>query len=460
MVKIVEIKHTKGGQPKSYDVASSNVTIQINNDAEVRLPAGKGEIASMERKGHDLIVHYADGTTVRLKDYFDCPDPDGLPELIVHDPANGQDSAVHFKENQDDVCAAPFATEALAYTLGPVGSGGFSAGAIAAIGALAVGGIAIAAAGGGGDDDDGPTSPPEDTTPPAKPMITGISDNVDPVRVDSLPSGASTNDNTPTLSGTAEPNSTVTIFDGSTELGTATTDSNGDWTFTPSAPLDDGPHDFTVVATDPAGNSSEASDGSSLIVDTLPPVVTIDSVTDDQNNPLSPGGSTHDTTPTLSGTAEPNSTVTIFDGSTELGTATTDSNGDWTFTPSTPLDDGPHDFVATQTDAAGNVGTSTEFPLSVSNDAPVAVDDTATTAEDTLLSNIDVLGNDSDADGDPLTVTDATSANGGTVTVNPDGTLNYTPPLDFTGDDVVTYTVDDGNGGTTTGTITVTVTPV
>ncbi len=37
-----------------------------------------------------------------------------------------------------------------------------------------------------GDDDDGPTSPPEDTTPPAKPMITGISDNVDPVRVDSL----------------------------------------------------------------------------------------------------------------------------------------------------------------------------------------------------------------------------------------------------------------------------------
>ncbi len=51
MVKIVEIKHTKGGQPKSYDVASSNVTIQINNDAEVRLPAGKGEIASMERKG-------------------------------------------------------------------------------------------------------------------------------------------------------------------------------------------------------------------------------------------------------------------------------------------------------------------------------------------------------------------------------------------------------------------------
>ncbi|NKB79483.1 tandem-95 repeat protein [Ochrobactrum daejeonense] len=90
----------------------------------------------------------------------------------------------------------------------------------------------------------------------------------------------------------------------------------------------------------------------------------------------------------------------------------------------------------------------------------MAVDDTATTAEDTLLSNIDVLGNDSDADGDPLTVTDATSANGGTVTVNPDGTLNYTPPLDFTGDDVVTYTVDDGNGGTTTGTITVTVTPV
>ncbi|WP_171496636.1 Ig-like domain-containing protein, partial [Acinetobacter junii] len=81
--------------------------------------------------------------------------------------------------------------------------------------------------------------------------------------------------------------------------------------------------------------------------------------------------------------------------------------------------------------------------------------DTATTAEDTLLANINVLANDSDPDaGDVLTVTSAVSANGGTVTINADGTLNYTPALNYVGDDVVTYTVTDSTGLTTTGTLT------
>ncbi|WP_171494630.1 Ig-like domain-containing protein, partial [Acinetobacter junii] len=59
-----------------------------------------------------------------------------------------------------------------------------------------------------------------------------------------------------------------------------------------------------------------------------------------------------------------------------------------------------------------------------------------------------------------LTVTSAVSANGGTVTINADGTLNYTPALNYVGDDVVTYTVTDAAGQTTTSTITVTVTGV
>ena len=72
--------------------------------------------------------------------------------------------------------------------------------------------------------------------------------------------------------------------------------------------------------------------------------------------------------------------------------------------------------------------------------------DTATTAEDVVLNNINVLGNDTDVDGDPLSVTGASAANG-SVTINPDGTLNYTPNANFHGADTISYDIADGNGG-------------
>jgi hypothetical protein len=87
------------------------------------------------------------------------------------------------------------------------------------------------------------------------------------------------------------------------------------------------------------------------------------------------------------------------------------------------------------------------------NQAPVAADDTALTAPDTPLV-LAVLGNDGDADGDPLGVAVITQGASGTVAVNPDGTLLYTPNPGFTGADGFTYTVSDGNGGTDTASVT------
>ncbi|MEL6618389.1 MAG: tandem-95 repeat protein [Pseudomonadota bacterium] len=92
------------------------------------------------------------------------------------------------------------------------------------------------------------------------------------------------------------------------------------------------------------------------------------------------------------------------------------------------------------------------------NRGPDANDDSATTDEDTPVV-IDVLGNDTDPDGDALTVTEATSPDGD-VTINPDGTLTFTPDENFNGDTTITYTVSDGNGGTDTATVDVSVTPV
>ena len=99
------------------------------------------------------------------------------------------------------------------------------------------------------------------------------------------------------------------------------------------------------------------------------------------------------------------------------------------------------------------------------NDAPDAVNDgtalapAVTTAEDTAANNINVLGNDTDPENNALTVTAASSPNG-TVTINADGTLNFTPAANFNGDTTISYTISDGQGGTDTATVYVKVTPV
>ncbi len=79
------------------------------------------------------------------------------------------------------------------------------------------------------------------------------------------------------------------------------------------------------------------------------------------------------------------------------------------------------------------------------NRGPDAVDDSASTTVGNAVT-IDVLGNDSDPDGDPLTVTSATATNG-SVVINPDGTLTFTPEDGFAGGAEISYTVSDGNGG-------------
>ena len=96
--------------------------------------------------------------------------------------------------------------------------------------------------------------------------------------------------------------------------------------------------------------------------------------------------------------------------------------------------------------------------LEPSNAAPVASDDSAATSEETPVT-IDVLANDSDPDGDALTVESFTQGAGGSVGINVDDTVTYTPAPGFSGADSFTYTASDGNGGTDTATVTLAVTP-
>jgi MYXO-CTERM domain-containing protein len=172
------------------------------------------------------------------------------------------------------------------------------------------------------------------TIPPAPVVLTPAHNSV-------------TNDTTPSFSGTAEANTTVTIFLGSQQLGTTTADAAGNWTFTPSTPLVAGLYDVSAVATNAVGNTSERSNTNRFTIDTTPPGAPV--VTRPVNDSV-----TNDTMPAIAGTAEPESTVTVTLNGTSVGTATTDAAGNWSFTPTTPLADGPYTVVVTATDVAGN----------------------------------------------------------------------------------------------------------
>ena len=93
------------------------------------------------------------------------------------------------------------------------------------------------------------------------------------------------------------------------------------------------------------------------------------------------------------------------------------------------------------------------------NDAPVANDDSATTDEDTAAV-IDLIGNDTDIEGDTLSFVSVSNGANGTVTDNGDGTVTYTPDLNWNGIDSFVYSVTDGTDNSNIATVTVTVNAV
>jgi VCBS repeat-containing protein len=148
------------------------------------------------------------------------------------------------------------------------------------------------------------------------------------------------------------------------------------------------------------------------------------------------------------------------------GTVTLQGNGDFTYSPMADFN-GSDSFDYTLVDNHSETDTATaSIAVNAVNDAPVASNDTTSTDEDTAI-NINVLGNDSDVDSTMLSASvGPTSAQGATLSVNVDGTINYNPASSAsmqamnTGQSVVdtfNYSLSDGNGGTDTAVVSVTV---
>jgi hypothetical protein len=204
-----------------------------------------------------------------------------------------------------------------------------------------------------------------DTRAPAAPAIGGA---------------ASASTGAPTFSGSAEPNSLVTLWSSGNRVGSVMATSNGAWTATASG-LPAGTDTVTATATDLAGNvsaasnaftiqvasstsSSPSSTSTSFAATTTP---TISTSTQAPTLALVPGSLVSGllgslltpTMPTFDGTAAAGSVVTIYDGSTVLGTATADASGDWTFTSPT-LSKGKHMITAAVTNALGTTALASQ----------------------------------------------------------------------------------------------------
>ncbi len=239
----------------------------------------------------------------------------------------------------------------------------------------------------------------------------------------------------------------------------------GAWSL--SAPLTaDSANNFVIVVEDAAGNLSAAVDVPTITEDSISPAApaAADLLAASDTGASDSDGVTSNTTPTLTGTAEPNSTVTLtsdLDG--VVGTAVADGAGDWSITAST-LSPGVHSLTTTATDAADNVSTlSAALSITVDNQAPTlsAIANQSLNPGASSSALAVTLADDASTPAN-LTFT-ATSSNVAVVPLanlvlgGADADRTITVTALGSGTSTITLSVEDEAGNTGTGTFTVSV---
>lgn len=170
-----------------------------------------------------------------------------------------------------------------------------------------------------------------DTSVPTLPSLELVKDDVGSYQ-GPLKSGDTTDDKTPTLSGTADAGTLVRIYDDGKLIASVVAGTRGEWSI--ELDLEDGSHSLTIDSEAKGGNASGKTDEFVLIIDPnlLPPgkideIVANNGATEIE---LRDGDSTNDTTPVLRGKGNDGDTIIIYNGDEELGTAKVE-NGEWEF---------------------------------------------------------------------------------------------------------------------------------
>ena len=214
-----------------------------------------------------------------------------------------------------------------------------------------------------------------------------------------------------------------------------------------------GTETITFKATDPGGLWDDDPATFTVTAVNDPPVANPDSYSTNENTPLTvpaPGVLGNDVdvdedTLTAEKVSDPSHGMVVLN-----------SNGGFTYTPEEDYEGiDTFSYKAYDGIAYSDIVTVTITINSV-NQPPVATDDTATVPFDSSNNKIDVLANDDDPDEDPLTITSVSTALHGTTSTDGDF-VYYTPTTGYSGADSFTYVIDDGNGGTDTGAVSITV---
>ncbi|MEZ0343103.1 Ig-like domain-containing protein, partial [Mycobacterium sp. pV006] len=274
------------------------------------------------------------------------------------------------------------------------------------------------------------------------------------------------NDRDQNVDGTDETLTVTPVASGTTTHGGSyTIDEAGNYTYV-AAPDFNGEDSFTYTVSDGTTSSTGTVTISIAAVDD--PVVAIDDTntgTEDQG-PVSGNVLTNDRDQNVDGPDETLTVTPVASGTTTNGgTYTIDAEGNYTYTPATNFN-GDDSFTYEVSDGATTATGTVTISIAAVNDPVVAIDDTNTGTEDGAPVTGNVLTNDRDQNVDgtdeTLTVTTvvgATTANGGSYTIDEAGNYTYTPAENFNGIDSFEYTVSDGTTSST-GTVTISIAAV
>ncbi|NIF28665.1 BapA prefix-like domain-containing protein [Pantoea sp. Tr-811] len=305
---------------KESAVATQNAwgNITLNSPGVVQMPIAPDQVATVTRRGQDLIVTLKTGEKVTVGNFF-AVDQAGVGSDMVF---VGEDGTL-WHAGYDSAAFTGFTFEevnSLDELVAGVGVAGASTStfAIAGLSLLGVGGAAAAASHGGGGGGGGGSS---DTTPPESPIDLLVS-----------PDGLR-------LTGRGEAGATVNVFGPAGNLiGTGTVGSDGTFNVSLTSPQANG-ENLGVTLTDGAGNTSQP--GTVTAPDTTPPAAPTDVAVNAQGT-------------SVSGRGEAGSTVTVRDGAGNvIGTTTVGADGTFSVPLSSPQANG-ESLSVTLTDTAGN----------------------------------------------------------------------------------------------------------
>ena len=238
------------------------------------------------------------------------------------------------------------------------------------------------------------------------------------------------------------------VTNGSKGIATITDAANGTFKYVPQGNVN-GNDSFTFKVNDGTLDSAAATVNVNITPVNDPPVAESMSVVTSEDSPATGqlGASDIDSTAL---------TFTLLANGTN-GVVTVNADGRYTYTPKANYN-GTDSFSYKVSDGKLDSSAKVDVTVNPVNDAPLAVDDSLTIAEDSKVG-IDVLANDTDVDGDVLAVSALGKSSHGTLVLSNNKAV-YTPNANYYGTDSFTYNVSDGQGGTATGNVNITLTAV